>query len=179
MKKKKNCKETILDAAEDVVVESGAVHMTLDAVCSKAGVSKGGLLYHFPNKESLIDAMLLRLVERFETARSAASEKMREDPRRNIKAHVTTFLSRDKRMNKVCAAFVAAAAHNPNLISTAKRSRKKAFEKLVAPDMRWETAAVIALAVDGLLLTKLLGIAPFNAREQKAIIDELLKIANE
>lgn len=179
MTKKKNCKEAILDAAEDVVVESGAVHMTLDAVCIRAGVSKGGLLYHFPSKEALIDSMLMRLVERFESARSKESEKMRADPRRDLKAHVTTFLSRDKRMNRLCAAFVAAAAHNPNLITAAKHSYKQAFEKFVAAGIRRERAALISLAVDGLWLTKLLGVTPFNTREQKAIINELLKLVDE
>lgn len=179
MKKKKNCKEAILDAAEDVVVESGAVHMTLDAVCARAGVSKGGLLYHFPNKESLIDSMLIRLVKRFESARAKESEKMKDEPRRDLKAHVTTFLSRDKRMNRICAAFVAAAAHNPDLTKAARRAYEEAFEKFVVAGMRRERAAVISLAVDGLWLTKILGVAPFDAREQKAIIHELLQLVDE
>ena len=31
--------------------------MTLDVVAQAAGVSKGGLLYHFPSKESLLGAL--------------------------------------------------------------------------------------------------------------------------
>ena len=44
----------------------GVARLTLDAVASKADVSKGGLLYHFPNKDALISAMVLRWVEGFE-----------------------------------------------------------------------------------------------------------------
>ena len=50
--------DTIIDAAEVVVAEVGAAHMTLDAVAGKAGISKGGLLYHFPTKEALLEAMI-------------------------------------------------------------------------------------------------------------------------
>jgi len=179
MKKKKNCKDLILDAAENVVVESGAVHMTLDAVCARAGVSKGGLLYHFPNKEALFDAMISRLVEKFESARAKESEKMKDDPHRDIKAHIITFLNRDNRMNRICAAFVAAAAHNPKLVAAARRSYKKAYTQFTGSGLCKERAAVIALAVDGLWLTKILGITSFEGKEQKAIINELLKLVDE
>ena len=37
----------LLDAAVAVVRRDGAQALTLDAVAAEAGVSKGGLLYHF------------------------------------------------------------------------------------------------------------------------------------
>ena len=51
MHRKTDCRQAILEAAERVVTEAGAAHLTLDAVAGKAGVSKGGLLYHFPSKK--------------------------------------------------------------------------------------------------------------------------------
>ena len=51
-----SARERILEAAERVITEVGAAHLTLDAVAQAAGVSKGGLLYHFPSKESLLVA---------------------------------------------------------------------------------------------------------------------------
>jgi|GEM_PF-6563964 len=53
MGRQPNSREVILNAAEMVVVEVGAAHLTLDAVAQKAVVSKGGLLYNFPTKGSL------------------------------------------------------------------------------------------------------------------------------
>ena len=52
--------ERLLDAAERLVSEVGAGHLTLEAVARAAGVSKGGLLYHFPSKEALLQAMIDR-----------------------------------------------------------------------------------------------------------------------
>jgi AcrR family transcriptional regulator len=57
-------RDNLLKAAEEVVVTDGAQALTLDAVYKRAGVSKGGLLYHFPNKEALIDGMIERYIER-------------------------------------------------------------------------------------------------------------------
>lgn len=51
----------ILDALEDVLAEFGHGGATLEAVAARAGVSKGGLLYHFGTKEALYSGLLDRL----------------------------------------------------------------------------------------------------------------------
>lgn len=57
--------EKILDAAAAIVRRDGVAKLTLEAAAKEAGVSKGGLLYHFPNKESLIDGMVTRCSNTF------------------------------------------------------------------------------------------------------------------
>ena len=49
-------KTRILSAAEAIVLERGVPALTLDAVAESAGLSKGGLIYHFESKEALIRA---------------------------------------------------------------------------------------------------------------------------
>ena len=41
----------------------GVPGLTLEAAARGAGVSKGGLLYHFASKEALLAALLARLAE--------------------------------------------------------------------------------------------------------------------
>lgn len=53
----------ILDAYQEILIDSGSAAVTLDAVAAQAGVSKGGLLYHFGSKEALLDGLLDRLVQ--------------------------------------------------------------------------------------------------------------------
>lgn len=54
-------KEKLLDAFDTLLDEHGTAGATLDAVAAKAGVSKGGLLYHFGSKAALIEGSLERL----------------------------------------------------------------------------------------------------------------------
>ena len=54
-----NKKSNILTAASEIVGEEEWVKFTLDAVAQRAGVSKGGLLYHYPSKEALIKGMCM------------------------------------------------------------------------------------------------------------------------
>ena len=56
-----SARERLLEAACAVAERSGVAALTLDAVAAEAGVSKGGLLYHFPSKEALLSGMVDRL----------------------------------------------------------------------------------------------------------------------
>lgn len=56
-------RDRILDALQRLLVEEGLHAVTLEAVAGVAGVSKGGLLYHFPSKEALITGLAQRLAE--------------------------------------------------------------------------------------------------------------------
>lgn len=53
----------VLRAFAELLVESGERAATLEAVAERAGVSKGGLLYHFPSKDALVDGLLDHLGE--------------------------------------------------------------------------------------------------------------------
>ncbi|MFF5987263.1 TetR/AcrR family transcriptional regulator [Prauserella flavalba] len=57
-----SAREQVLDAYEDILIESGSAAVTLDAVAARAKVSKGGLLYHFGSKDALLDGLLDRLL---------------------------------------------------------------------------------------------------------------------
>lgn len=59
-------RDALLDAAETVLLENGTQALTLSAVAERAGVSKGGLLYHFPNKETLITCLVSRVIAEFD-----------------------------------------------------------------------------------------------------------------
>jgi AcrR family transcriptional regulator len=56
-------RDRLLDAFEDLLIENGERAATLDGVAAAAGVSKGGLLYHFGSKAALIEGLLARLSE--------------------------------------------------------------------------------------------------------------------
>ncbi|NOG50337.1 MAG: TetR/AcrR family transcriptional regulator [Chloroflexi bacterium] len=55
-----------MNAASNVVNEHGAAPLTLDATAAAAGVSKGGLLYHFPSKDQQIEALLDAYLDGFD-----------------------------------------------------------------------------------------------------------------
>jgi len=56
----------IVDAALRVVDVEGDVDITYDSVAREAGLSKAGLMYHFPTKEALMVAVMEHVVGRWQ-----------------------------------------------------------------------------------------------------------------
>ncbi len=66
----------LLESAAMIAGRDGIAALSLNAVAREAGVSKGGLLHHFPNKQALIFALFARLLAIME---KAISELMAAD----------------------------------------------------------------------------------------------------
>ena len=76
MSKRPNpARERILEATTTLLLDRGYGATSVDEICRAAGVTKGGLFYHFDSKETLVSAA----VERFFAALVAAGEAARAD----------------------------------------------------------------------------------------------------
>jgi AcrR family transcriptional regulator len=76
----------VLDAYETLLIEKGSAAVTLDSVAAAAGVSKGGLLYHFGSKDALAEGLLARLRDRSD----ADAEAIRTAPEGSVDHYVRT-----------------------------------------------------------------------------------------
>jgi len=80
-------KQKLLDAATEIIMDHGVHQLTLDEVAKTAGVSKGGLLYHYPSKEALLTA----IVERLQTEQNDLYESLQRDGYGPVEAFVRLF----------------------------------------------------------------------------------------
>ena len=174
-----SCKNLILDAAETVVLRVGAAHMTLDAVAEEAGVSKGGVLYHFPAKEALLECMLRRHVERGVERRRETIEQIPLGPARELKGEIVSQVVARDPNDRMCAAFLAAIANEPKLMSIIREIQCERYGRLAKPDLPFERCVVLLLAVDGLFFHELLQSSPFTAEQRQKIVETLLSLADD
>lgn len=170
---------TIIDAAETVVIEAGASHMTLDAVAAKAGVSKGGLLHHFPNKVSLLVAMVEHQITLHQNARKKVLKSMPKGPSRELKSFIIAAQNRNPMHDRLGASLSAAVSHDPRLNEPLRKVIRESYMRFSESDMGFEKAAIIALAVDGMRLQEMLSISPFDQEQRSMIFDELLRLVDE
>ncbi len=63
-----NRKPELFAAATRIVVARGVAALTIDAVASEAGVTKGGVQYHFASKDQLIVELLTSVLEAMDDA---------------------------------------------------------------------------------------------------------------
>jgi AcrR family transcriptional regulator len=67
----------LLNCAVRLALEHGPAGLTIQAVSDAAGVTKGGLFYHFPSKQALVEGIFDTLTERLDADVDAA---MARDP---------------------------------------------------------------------------------------------------
>ncbi len=171
--------DRLLDAAADLLAETGASGLTLEAVAERAGVSKGGLQYSFPSKRALVQAMLDRMADRLDAAVAAALGREPEGPGRLARAYVRGSLGHAPAPRPARAALLAAAALDPRMLEGRRDAYREMHGRLVADGLAAPRAAVVMLATDGFLLLDLLGLLPFAPAERDAIADELAALSKE
>lgn len=64
----------ILDVFEDIVVTQGERAATMEGTAAQAGISKGGLRYHFESKASLVNGLVERVKEQLAADRNGILE---------------------------------------------------------------------------------------------------------
>lgn len=65
----------ILEAAARVVEREGVKSVTFDSVAAEAGLTKGGLLYHFASRDDLVRAIHQHLADQWEAQMAAVAGK--------------------------------------------------------------------------------------------------------
>lgn len=172
-----SCKDQMLDAAEVLLTEQGAWRLTLDSVAERAQVSKGGLLYHFPTKDALLQALVDRLVEKGIEKRDARRAAHGAGPDAVLTADVEGALIDEERNPQLCAALVAALANCPNLKAPILHFHEYRFTELDTFDIDRDEAAILMLAVDGLMLMESLNVSPFSDERRTALVEAMLAMA--
>jgi AcrR family transcriptional regulator len=174
---KQPLRERILEAADQVARERGAAHLTLDLVAEQAGVSKGGLLYHFTTKESLLRGMVDRSIDRYRTFLTAALDQHGEGYLGYLKAHMSARKDCDEG-SECSRAFFAAAAIFPEMPDRARIDVSSHYERLRSDPTRFEAAAALSLAIEGLHFLELLDLSPFSPEERDSILAKLFELAD-
>lgn len=168
-------RRALLAAAVQVVQEDGIHGLTLEAVARVAGVSKGGLLYHFPSKETLITELVADRLARFDAAivEAAATEG---GPTRGrwLRAYVRLTFAPPQPGSDLTVALFAAAATNPALLTPVWATFDRWQACAVADGLDPTAATLVRLAADGLWFADLFGAASVTAPLRATVRDALI-----
>jgi AcrR family transcriptional regulator len=170
--------ERLLDAAERVVVRDGAARLTMDAVVQEAGISKGGLLYHFPSKEALLAAMVSRHCGAWQQRLDEHVGQRGRSAAGLLQALLDAHLDEGAcAPREVGAALLAAAAANPDLLAEPRRRRAQFAEELAGQRGDEGLALVLMAAVDGLALADLLRLSILTPAQHDQLVGKLRELA--
>jgi AcrR family transcriptional regulator len=175
----------ILDAAETLVRSRGVTGLTLDAAAQAAGVSKGGLLYHFASKEALLDTLLRRLAAFIEEDFAAGVADQPEGPGRVARAMLTWAFGlppqeSNERCDRAAAVFLAAFHHDPALLQPVREQIAHMREAVARDGLIPGHGMAIMAAGDGLFMARIFGLYTLTEAERtdvRAALSRLLEPA--
>lgn len=176
----------ILDAAVAVVARDGIANLTLEAVAAQAGMSKGGLLHHFPSKDRLVEAMVERTAHEWRTTLNEAYAKVAPGPGRLARAIIDHCLvdapcwTEELRLRS--AAVFAALAQNPRLIAPLRVVYGEIQERIAADGLPTGVSEAVVAAVDGLWLNWVLGLGPVDqprVERVRVALERLIRSSQE
>ena len=179
-KTRQDTRGQILGAAVSLVGREGVSGLTIERVAGEAGLSKGGVFYHFPSKEALIEGMIGRALEEAdrEIGRLAASEA--EVPGGFARAYArATFGQKGGPHLDVSGGLLAAVANDPDLLEPLRARYGVWQERLLRDGIDPATATLVRLAADGLWFADLFGFAAPEGRLRKELLAALLSLTDK
>jgi AcrR family transcriptional regulator len=140
-------RERALDAFETILLADGERSATLEATAKAAGISKGGLLYHFASKDELAEGML----ERTRALVELDVTRMKEAPEGPVAYYVRTSVMEDDALDRALIATTRLAQGGHPGASAALRDVRTRWADTLRPHVRDDTALDLVLLVgDGL-----------------------------
>jgi AcrR family transcriptional regulator len=171
-------REQILDAANAVVALRGVANLTLEEVAREAGLSKGGVLYHFPGKEALTAAMIERFITRFDDAMRGVAARDPVEKGRYARAYARVSMGDipggTDVIDRVNGSLTAALANYPEKLAPVRQQSARS-QKLIAHDgLDPILASIIRFAIDGMWLGENFNLIRIDPKLKAAIAKRLI-----
>lgn len=165
--KREATRERLIDAAVELVYAESARKLSLEAVAEKAGVSKGGLLYHFKSKSELLRAMVERHMAMVSKSVSEAFEETCRDSKPNalMRAYLTAVARDVCPLSEPPTGMLAAIAEEPELLAPVKAHHVSLVREIRATCETPELAEIAFLAIEGVWQLMMFSVCPFSEEE--------------
>ncbi|MEO8326842.1 MAG: squalene--hopene cyclase, partial [Nitrospirota bacterium] len=152
--------------------------MTLEHVAREAGISKGGLLYHFEGKEQLLEGLielLARDLDRKQVGEFLTNSIHDEHPLTALSPDLEENLNNQRSLcgQEIASILMAARAINPHLLAPI-RERYQNWQSIFLANTTDPTRSLVGrLAAEGLWFSEALGLAPPTREQRAALVLEI------
>ncbi|MCE2914142.1 MAG: TetR/AcrR family transcriptional regulator [Rubrivivax sp.] len=175
-----HARQAVLEAAEAIVKELGAAHLTFDAIVKRSGITRGGVTYHFPTKDALLAALVEHDIGRWQEciARQRARRAATSPANAELVAYLESGCEPDEEVSRLCAGLLSATSTQKELT---QRWRAFFSEHLAHARASGDPALamLLMLAVDGLFWLETLGLSTLDTGERQALVGRIVALGED
>ncbi|MBS9719095.1 TetR/AcrR family transcriptional regulator [Tianweitania sp. BSSL-BM11] len=172
-------RERIVQAASELAWESGPGKLSLDAVAAKAGVSKGGLLYHFPSKAKLLEATVETFVEDYDRLLKEREAAHAQATTPVAQAFLDVFIDDVRCKRPPSSGILAALAEDPSFLNPIKRYDRALLDRIKADLGDTGLAMILYFVISGLKCNELLSLNVVRQDEIDSLTERLRALISE
>ncbi|MHB2266577.1 TetR/AcrR family transcriptional regulator [Aliihoeflea sp. PC F10.4] len=166
-------RERLLDAAEALAHEQGSANISLDAVAARAGLSKGGLLYNFPTKAKLLEALVERHIARAQEALTQSERLHEAGPNAVALAYIDYCRNEMCVHPKPASGILAAIAENPGLIDPVRRHQRHLVATMREQSKDLPMSLIALLVIEGMWSMRMFETNCLGSEETDAVFERL------
>lgn len=163
-----------------MILRDGIASFTLEAVAAEAGVSKGGLLHHYPSKERLIESLVARSLDGWRTSCDAAYDAESEGPGRAARAMMNMCLSSPEKWSeesrRSSAVLIAAIANDPALVRPMRENHRRLLERLRDDGLPPGVSEAVMLTIHGMWFEWIFGLEDMHPRRLATLREALERL---
>jgi len=157
----------------------GARHLTIDAVTVRTGLSKGGVLYHFPSKSALLEGLIARAIHQIRTRLEFHIADASDSSSPTLGAMIRVFGDALEGTVSFPVALLAASAENPALLGPIRTEYDMLWQAVKSEASDPDEAFVIWSALEGLYHFDVFGLAPEGRSQLGACLKRLAAMASQ
>ncbi len=174
-----NNRAAIVAAAHRVTERQGGVDFSYETTATEAGLTKAGVLYHFPSREDLALAVVAHVAEAWEQAMLAALGVPLADasPTQRIRAYVEVAAGDE--ISRADVAIYADALCRPEHLGPWNEVFQRWFDLTSCSPTDRARLSCARLAADGLWVAKATGSMVPPAEDQHALVQYLISLTED
>ncbi len=178
-KHKDNSRAQLMTCMMSIVRDEGAGALTYDNLVAKSGLTRGGILYHFPNKESMLRALVEHYVLQELDKVKNRWEQHGITADGLLKAEIECALEADEKEQEISNSLLPVITQNPAMMREIKGIVEGRYVVLDEASIGFEKAAIVLLVIDAFEMSNAFGFTLLSDEDRKKVLRFLSTIVEE
>jgi AcrR family transcriptional regulator len=178
MPRQPTARQKVIDASRRIVMERGAGSLTYDEIAQVSGVTRGGITYHFPTKQRLLQALVEQDIAQWQELEETNTPCDCPSGAAELIAFLRAHTSEEPDRRRFVTGMLSAATLDPPVLDPAREYSRERIDAM-EPDDGNVRREILRLAAIGLFWSDLFGCPEYPDALRTRIADVLEQLALE